>query len=234
MINLPPYAQIPVNFLTDPAIKHRKITFPPQAPVNVNFPTPACIKAQSSHLPYPEKAQVTVPSDIPIMHCQVHSSTIPDILGMTSLSTACAFTPQPSASTRHRDALYPRVEKRLARVRCIKLSPAQAKVKKRSYAAMLQSTRNTKFPLMKPLNFFLKEAPVDAKEPRATIVVHANTYYKLPSDFPVISSDLRERLSAAARCNNCTDRHPLHVIPTHSLSILTNAWAHPSSTCFGA
>jgi hypothetical protein len=115
MINLPPGAQIPVNFLTDPAITHRKITFPPQAPVNVNFPTPACIKAQSSH---------------------VHSSSIPDILGMTSPSTACAFTPQPSASTQHRDALQPRVKKRRARVLCIKLSPAQAKVKKRSYAAI--------------------------------------------------------------------------------------------------
>lgn len=229
MINLPPGAQIPVNFLTDPAIKHRKITFPPQAPVNGNCPTPACIKAQSSHLPYPEKAQVTVPSDIPIMHCQVHSSTIPDILGMTSPSTACAFTPQPSASTRHRDALYPRVEQRLARVRCIKLSPAQAKVKKRSYAAI---NKEYEVPIDEtPECFVLKENLIDAKEPRATIVVNANTYYKLPSDFLVISSDLRERLSAAARCNNCTDRHPLHVIPTHSLSIFTNAWAHPSSTC---
>jgi hypothetical protein len=133
-MNLPPGAQIRVNFLTDPTIKHRKITFPPQTPVNVNFPTPACIKAQSSHLP--EKAQATVPSDLPIMHYQVHSSSIPDILGMTSPSTACAFTPQPSASTQHRDALQPRVKKRRARVRCIKLSPAQAKVKKRSYAAI--------------------------------------------------------------------------------------------------
>ena len=126
MIDLPPGAQIPVNFLTDPAIKHRKITFPPQAPVHVNFPTPACIKAQSSHLPYPEKAQVSVPSDLPRMHCKVHSSTIHDILGMNLPSTACAFTPPLSASTRNRAALQPRVKKRLASVRCIKLSPAQA------------------------------------------------------------------------------------------------------------
>ena len=82
-----------------------------------------------------------------------------------------------------------------------------------------------------PEFFVLKEKLIDAKEPRATIVVNANTYYKLPSDFLVISSDLRERLSAAARYNNCTYRHPLHVIPTHSLSILTNAWAQPPSTC---
>ena len=109
MINLPPGPQITVNFLTDRAIKHRKIAFPPQAPV---------------------------PSDIPIMPCQVHSSTIPDILSMTSLSTACASTPQPSASTRNRDAPQPRVTKRLARARCIKFSPAQAKVKKRSSAAI--------------------------------------------------------------------------------------------------
>ena len=141
MINLPPGAQIPVNFLTDPAIKHRKITFPPQAPVNVNFPTPACIKAQSSHLPYPEKAPVPVPSDtcIPIMNCQVHSSTIHDIflrIGMNSSSTACAFMPPLSASTRNRAALQPRVKKRLASVRCIKFSPPPAKVKKRSYGAI--------------------------------------------------------------------------------------------------
>ena len=152
MINLPPGAQIPVNFLTDPAIKDRKITFAPNYPVQVIVKTPDRNEETSSHLPYP-KTQLAVPSNIPTMPRQVHSSTIPDILGMTSPSTAFAFTPQPSASTRHRDALYPRVEKRLARVRCIKLSPAQAKVKKRSYAAMLQSTRNTKFPLMKPLNF---------------------------------------------------------------------------------
>jgi hypothetical protein len=62
--------------------------------------------------------------------------SIPDLLGLHSPSTACAFQPQLSASTRHRATFPPRVKKRLASVRCIQLSPAQAKVKKRLYDAI--------------------------------------------------------------------------------------------------
>ena len=135
----PPTAPVQVNFQTPDSIDDKSSHMvPPAAPVRVNSQTPACIEAKSSHLPYPEKAQVSVPSDLPRMHCKVHSSTIHDILGMNSPSTACAFTPPLFATTRNQDVPQPRVKKKFANVQCFQLSPAQAKVKKRSSAPSYQ------------------------------------------------------------------------------------------------
>ena len=124
---------------TYPVPKNHLLTYPPKAPVPVLVKTTDLIESERFSLPH-TPAQLSVPSDFSIKTCQVHS--IPDLLGLHSPSTACAFQPQLPASTRHRTTFPPRVKKRLASVRCIQLSPAQAKVKKRLYDAINMDESN--------------------------------------------------------------------------------------------
>ena len=134
----------PLTYLNDPSIKNRKITYPPIATVQVIFQNPepkmnAIESIMTPQLPDDDDRKITSPPKAPVqVNFPTPEPTISDLLGMNSPSPACFFKPPPSASTRTRAFYQPRVKKRLASVRCIQLSPALAKVKKRSYDAINQ------------------------------------------------------------------------------------------------
>jgi hypothetical protein len=135
------------GYLNDPSIKNRKITYQPTAPIQVISKIPDPIEPAQFSLPHPP-ARLSVPSKVSIKTCHVHST--PDLLDMHSHSTACAVQHQISASTRHQAIFPPRVKQRLASVRCIQPSPAQAKVKKRSFDAIKpdEPSRFIKVPIL--------------------------------------------------------------------------------------
>ena len=132
----------PLTYLNDPSIKNRKITYPPIATVQVIFQNPepkmhAIESIMTPQLQDDDDRKITSPPKAPVqVNFPTPEPTISDLLGMNSPSPACFFKPPPSASTRTRAPYQPRVKTRLASVRCIQLSPAQATVKKRSYDAI--------------------------------------------------------------------------------------------------
>jgi len=207
MINLPPGAQIPVNFLTDPAIKNRKITFPPKAaPEKEKENAPARNDAhEKGETAADDQADADKHADISSPSTYedsaiLHYSAVPDfpILNYPAgqESAVLNYYAVQDSSEPVADSTPPAVDDLIDEC---------------------------------PEFLLLAEKLVDADFPHETIVMNGHHYYKLPSDFPRPSKELRNRLHTAKRRNNCADCNPL--IPTHLWKHCPYA-PHPARTNF--